>query len=115
MPSVSSATSSLLIAEGGFRLVAIWACSFIADPSCEQLMRFYKRFGQSVDLRPGVVERKRRPAGRSHAEALEQRHRAMRAGADRDAGAVDQRRDVVRMRPLHGEGEDRSLARRGPD
>src|ERR1051326_562158 len=69
--------------------------------SCENLLRLDQRAGEAVDLVPGVVERERRPAGRGHAEAIEQRHHAMRAGTHRDAGAVDDSRNIVGMRALH--------------
>ena len=40
----------------------------------------------------------------------QQGHRAMRARAHGDAGAVDHRRDVMRMGPIHIEGENRPLS-----
>src|SRR5580658_4788108 len=39
----------------------------------------------------------------------------MGAGAHRDAGAVDDGRDIVRMRALHLEGNDRALVARLAD
>ena len=62
---------------------------------------------EAVDLVLGVVEPERGPAGRGDAIARQQRHHAMGAGAHRDAGAVDDGRDVVRMRALHLERDDR--------
>src|SRR4029078_6746441 len=83
--------------------------SVMAQPSSEYLLRLGERTRQAVDLVPGVIEPERGPACRRHALAREQRHHAMGAGANRDAGAVDDGGDIVRMRALHLERHDRPL------
>ncbi len=49
------------------------------------------RSRENIDFLTGVVERERRATCCGHAEAREQRHRAMRARPHRDAVAVDHR------------------------
>src|SRR3954467_13011970 len=86
--------------------------SVMAPPSSEYLLRLGERTRQAVDLVPGVIEPERRPACRRHAVAREQRHYAMGAGTNRNAGAVDDGGDVVRMRALHLERHDWTLVLR---
>src|SRR5271155_3357822 len=81
----------------------------------EQPARLFEPIGQCVHFGPGIVKRERGATSRSHAEAREQRHSAMRAGAHGDAETVDDRRNVMGMGPVHGEGDDRSLALRFAD
>src|SRR5262245_60714019 len=83
--------------------------------SCKDTLRLDQRLRQRVHLGAGVVERERGAAGRGHAIAREQRHGAMRAGADCNAGAVDHGRDIVRMRALQLERHDRALFLCGAD
>src|SRR4051812_24888033 len=64
--------------------------------SCENFLRLDERTGEAVDLVLGVVKTERRAAGRRHAVTMEQRHHAMCAGPHRDAGAVDDGRNIVR-------------------
>src|SRR3546814_9750434 len=60
-----------------------------------------------------VVERQRRAAGGADAEPLQQRMRAVLAGADRHALDVEQGGQVVRVRALDQERDHRGLAGRG--
>src|SRR5579864_3589320 len=66
--------------------------------SCEKFLRLGERGGQNVHLVLGIIHRKRRPARGGKAVAGEQRHHTMGAGAHRYALAVDDGRDIVRMR-----------------
>src|SRR5258708_7117231 len=83
--------------------------SVMGKSSSEYLLRLGERTREAVDLIPGIVEPERRPTCRRHAIAREQRHHTMRTGTHRHAGAVDDGRDVVRMRALHLERNDRAL------
>ncbi len=76
---------------------------------------FTKRLRKAVDLVARIVHGERGAAGRGDAEARQQRHDAMGAGAHRDARAVDDGRHVVRMRALHLERDDRPLVLGGAD
>src|SRR4029078_1393137 len=82
--------------------------SAVILPSYEQSASRFKGFAEPLDLLMGVVHGKRGPAGRGGAEPGEQRHCAMSACPDRHPGAVDHRRDVMRMGALHVEGDDGS-------
>ena len=75
----------------------------------------HERLRKAIDLLARIVHGKRGAAGRGDAEARQQRHDAMGAGAHRDAGAVDDRRHVVRMRALHLERDDRTLVLGGAE
>ena len=67
-----------------------------ARRSREDLAHGGEAVDQRVDVLPRVVERERRARGRRHAQRLEQRLRAVVAGADGDAVPVEDRADVVR-------------------
>src|SRR3546814_5031776 len=69
----------------------------------EDVLHFFERFGEHVDLPTGVVEAHRRPRRGRHAEPLHQRLRAVVADADGDALAVDDGADVVRMDAVRSE------------
>ena len=78
----------------------------------KELVRPDQRLGQRIDLGLGIVHGERGPARRRDAEPLHQRLRAVVAGAHRDARAVDDGRDVVRVQPVDAERDDGALARR---
>src|SRR3546814_11310022 len=71
----------------------------------EDVLHFFERFGEHVDLPTGVVEAHRRPRRGRHAEPLHQRLRAVVADADGDALALDDGAEVVRMDAVWREGE----------
>src|SRR4029078_8110162 len=83
--------------------------SVMRKSSCEYFLRLGQSARQAFDLVFGTIEPKRRPACRRDAEAIEQRHHAMGAGAHGDARTVDDGRDIMRMRALHLERHDRPL------
>ena len=62
-----------------------------------------------------VVHRERRARRGRDAEAIHDRLRAVMAGANRDAFAIDDRADVVRMDAVHHERHDARLAPRRAD
>src|SRR5437764_920929 len=78
----------------------LWTGSSVMGPSlsCEDFLRLDERAGEAVDLVLGIIEPERRPACRRHAKARQQRHHAVGAGAHRHAGAIDDGRDIMRMR-----------------
>src|SRR6516225_982940 len=75
----------------------------------EQILRLEQSLRKAIDLFARVVHGKRGAAGRGHAIPGEERHDTMRTGSHRDAGAVDDRSDVVRMSTLKFERDDRPL------
>src|SRR5829696_2844109 len=83
--------------------------------SCEETLRLDQGPRKLVDFLARVVHRKGSPTSRRYAEPRQQRHYAMRSGPYRDAGPVDDRSDVVRMRALYFKGDDRPFVRRGAD
>ena len=91
---------------------AVAVSSMAHGSQAKKSWAFCKGLGKAVDLVEGVVEPEGGAAGRGHAEAGEQRLGAMGAGPHRDALAVDDRRDVVRVGAGHVEGDDRALALR---
>src|SRR3954468_5115613 len=99
----------------------LWIGSSVMGPSlgpslsCENLLRLHERLGEAVDLILGIVKPERRPACRRHAVARQQRHHAMGTGPHRHAGAVDDGRDVMRMRALHLKRNDGPLVFRRPE
>src|SRR4051812_8875668 len=76
---------------------AVLMSSLIGDALCEDALRLDESVREAVDLGLGVVHAKRSAAGRRHAVARKQRHHAVRAGPHRNASAVDDRGDIVRM------------------
>src|SRR5208283_1566344 len=84
-------------------------------PSCEELPRLAECLGQAIDFLARVVERKRRATRGRNAEPPEQRHRTMGAGAHRDTGTIDDGGEIVRMRTLEIERDQRTLVLRGAD
>ena len=77
----------------------------------EQVVAQLQRLDQLVDLGARVVEAERGPAGGGQAETGHQRLGAVVPGAHRYPLAVDDRRDVARVRAAgEREGEERPLA-----
>src|SRR5262245_33971653 len=91
------------------------ASGLMASPSREERMGLHQRVRKRVHLGARVVEPERGTAGGGDAVAGEQRLRAVRAGAHRNALAVDDGGDVVGMRSGHLEGDDGTLPRRGAE
>src|SRR3546814_10974524 len=81
--------------------------------SGQQPAHLAQRGHENLDLLVRVVERQRRAAGGADAEPLQQRMRALLAGADRHALDVEQGGPAVRVRALDQERTHRGLARRG--
>src|SRR5271155_323843 len=126
--SVNWPSSSGAISDGGlmtaFRSAAaagvaasfgwLWASSMPMS-LLEEFSGADQCFRERLDLGEGIVERERGSAGGGHSEPLEQRHRAMRSGPDRDARPIDQGRDVMSVRAFHRERDDGTLSLRGTD
>src|ERR1700691_1050800 len=116
MASVNWPGSSDAISDGGlitaFRVTRaagvsasfawLWASS-MPHPLLEELSGADQCFRERFDLGEGVVERERGSAGGGHSEPLQQRHRAMGSGPDRDARPVDKGRDIMSVRAFHRE------------
>jgi MFS family permease len=69
-------------------------------------------FDQPVDVLARVVHGERRTRRRRYAELAHQRLRAVMPGADADAAAAEDLPDVVRMRPVQRERDQRATVRR---
>jgi hypothetical protein len=82
---------------------------------CEHPPRALDRGGEPVDLVERVVERERGARSRRHPKELHHRHRAVMAGADRDAVLVEDRAEIVRVHPVDDEGHEARLLGRGAD
>src|SRR5688500_1189422 len=110
MPSVrrlSSSGGKALAPAGTTPLPVSTAASasLIAASSHECPRGSRQGIGEAVDFLMGVVHRKRGPASGGHAITGEERLGAMGASTHGHPIAVDHRRNVMRVRALHGEGQ----------
>ena len=80
----------------------------------KERLRFDERFGEAIDFAARIIKSEGCAATRGLAELREERHGAMRPGAHGDAGAIDHRGDVMRMRVVEIESDDRPLVGRTP-
>ena len=86
------------------------------DPTLpEYLPDAVQRAPERVDVLAGVVHRQRGTRGGGHAKAIHDRLRAMMAGTDGNAFAIDDGADVVRVYAVEHERHDARLAARRAD
>src|SRR5579862_1860282 len=117
---VNRSRSSSEISGAKIHSGALGACSttssvfvsVITESSGKETLRLLQRFRESIDLFERIIHGEGGPACRGHAKARQQRLGAMRPCPDRNAGAIDDRRDIMRMGIPHVERQDCAFAAR---
>ena len=97
---------------GRCRVSAAWCRALVHRHHAKKLLRFLQASARRSTSSTRVIEREGGATGGGRAEAGKQRLGAVGPGPHRDAGAVDDRRDVVRVGAGHVEGDDGALALR---